>query len=69
MSIPHHPIGKIYSLLTAQPAPVVLLGAGASVKSGVPLAGQVVEKAARWAFPVTSTELETCFTLAMPSGA
>lgn len=52
MKFQYHPIGKLYSLLTAQPAPVVLLGAGASVKSGIPLAGQVVEKAARWAYAV-----------------
>ena len=52
MKIQYHPIGKLYSLLTAQPAPVVLLGAGASLKSGVPLAGQIVEKAARWAYAV-----------------
>jgi predicted HTH transcriptional regulator len=52
MTIQHHLIGKLYSLLTAQPAPVLLLGAGASIKSGVPLAEQIVEKAARWAYAV-----------------
>jgi hypothetical protein len=52
MKIQYHPIGKLYSLLTAHPAPVVLLGAGASLKSGIPLAGQIVEKAARWAYAV-----------------
>src|SRR5437868_4814055 len=30
--------------------PVLLLGAGASVKSGVPLAGDLVSMAAMWAF-------------------
>jgi hypothetical protein len=52
MKIQYHPLGKLYSVLTAQPAPVALLGAGASVKSGVPLAGQIVERAARWAYAV-----------------
>lgn len=32
------------------PEPVLLLGAGASVKSGVPLAGQLVTMAAKWSF-------------------
>jgi len=32
------------------PDAVLLLGAGASVKSGVPLAGQMVSMAAKWAF-------------------
>jgi NAD-dependent SIR2 family protein deacetylase len=50
MKMQHSPIGKLYRLLTAEPAPVLLLGAGASVKSGVPLAGQMVERAARWAY-------------------
>ena len=31
-------------------SPVLLLGAGASLKSGIPLSGQVVEMAARWAY-------------------
>ncbi|MEJ0024934.1 MAG: ATP-binding protein [Rhizomicrobium sp.] len=50
MKMQYSPIGKLYRLLTTQPAPVLLLGAGASVKSGVPLAGQMVERAARWAY-------------------
>jgi hypothetical protein len=33
-----------------RPTPVVLLGAGASVKSGVPLAGSLVEWAAKWRY-------------------
>jgi len=43
-------IGRLYSVLTGQPSAVLLLGAGASLRSGIPLAGGVVEKAARWAF-------------------
>jgi hypothetical protein len=43
-------IGRLYSVLTGQPSPVLLLGAGASVRSGVPLAGDMVERAARWAY-------------------
>lgn len=31
-------------------SPVLLLGAGASLKSGIPLSGQVVEMAAKWAY-------------------
>lgn len=33
-----------------RPSPIFLLGAGASVKSGVPLAGSLVEWAAKWQF-------------------
>lgn len=43
-------IGRLYSVLTGQPTPVLLLGAGASVRSGIPLAADMVEKAARWAY-------------------
>jgi predicted HTH transcriptional regulator len=43
-------IGRLYSVLTCQPSAVLLLGAGASLRSGIPLAGGVVEKAARWAY-------------------
>jgi hypothetical protein len=43
-------IGRLYSVLTGQPSAVVLLGAGASLRSGIPLAGGIVEKAARWAY-------------------
>lgn len=31
-------------------SPVLLLGAGASLKSGIPLSGQIVEMAAKWAY-------------------
>jgi len=43
-------VGRLYSVLTGQPTPVLLLGAGASVRSGIPLAADMVEKAARWAY-------------------
>jgi Putative ATP-dependent DNA helicase recG C-terminal/SIR2-like domain len=33
-----------------QPSPILLLGAGASVKSGIPLSGELVERAARWEY-------------------
>jgi hypothetical protein len=34
----------------ANPKPVFLLGAGASLKSGIPLSVDLVERAARWAY-------------------
>lgn len=40
----------IATLLKETPRPVFLLGAGASVTSGIPLAGEIVSKAAKWAF-------------------
>lgn len=43
-------IGRLYSVLVGQPTPVLLLGAGASVRSGIPLAADMVEQAARWAY-------------------
>ena len=43
-------IGHLRSLFTQGPDPIFLLGAGASVKSGVPLAGEMVEKIARWGY-------------------
>lgn len=43
-------VGRLYSVLSGQPTPVLLLGAGASVRSGIPLASDMVEKAARWAY-------------------
>jgi NAD-dependent SIR2 family protein deacetylase len=54
MKFQYSSVGKLYSLLTSRPAPVLLLGAGASLKSGVPLAGTVVEKAGRWAYAVAN---------------
>lgn len=43
-------IGRLYSLLKSRPKPVLLLGAGASIRSGIPGAAGVVERAARWAY-------------------
>ena len=43
-------VGRLYSVLTGQPSAVLLLGAGASLRSGIPLAGGVVQKAARCAY-------------------
>lgn len=43
-------IGRLYSLLKSRPKPVLLLGAGASVRSGIPGAAGVVERAARWGY-------------------
>lgn len=42
--------GRLRSLLMDGSEPVLLLGAGASIKSGIPAAGATVEKAARWAW-------------------
>ncbi len=42
--------GRLYSVLGGKPTPVLLLGAGSSVRSGIPLASDMVEKAARWAY-------------------
>lgn len=40
--------GRIRSLLVKQPEPILLIGAGASVSSGIPAAGPAVEQMARW---------------------
>ena len=45
-----HNAPLIATLLKESPKPVFLLGAGASVSSGIPLAGEIVSKAAKWAF-------------------
>lgn len=42
--------GRLRSLLLDGTDPVVLLGAGASITSGVPAAATMVDKAARWAW-------------------
>lgn len=42
--------GRVLSILLRGQRPVLLLGAGASVTSGVPAAGETVERAARWAW-------------------
>lgn len=43
-------VGRLRSLLLQAKEPVLLIGAGASVTSGIPAAGKTVEKAARWAW-------------------
>jgi hypothetical protein len=45
-------IARIKGLLTdeREPRPVLLLGAGASVKSGIPLAADLVDQIARWGY-------------------
>lgn len=42
--------GRLRSLLMDNSEPVLLLGAGASITSGIPAAGKTVEKVARWAW-------------------
>ncbi|MYA71405.1 hypothetical protein F4009_06410 [Candidatus Poribacteria bacterium] len=43
-------IGRLRSLFIRGPDPIFLLGAGASVKSGIPLAHDMVEKIAKWGY-------------------
>ena len=43
-------IGRLCLLFTQGSDPIFLLGAGASVNSGIPLAGEMVEKIARWGY-------------------
>lgn len=43
-------IGRLRLLFVRGPDPIFLLGAGASVKSGIPLAGKMVEEIARWGY-------------------
>ena len=43
-------IGRLCSLFVRGPDPIFLLGAGASVKSGIPLAHDMVEKIAKWGY-------------------
>ena len=42
--------GRLRTLLMEHRQPVILLGAGASIKSGVPDAWETVNRAARWAW-------------------
>jgi hypothetical protein len=42
--------GRLRSLLLDGHDPILLLGAGASITSGIPAAGTTVEKVARWAW-------------------
>ena len=44
---------QLVTVLRELPAPVFLLGAGASASSGVPLASSIVEKAGRWAYAIS----------------
>ena len=39
---------NLYSVLTGNPTPILWLGGGSSVKSGIPLSDGLVEKAVRW---------------------
>jgi Putative ATP-dependent DNA helicase recG C-terminal/SIR2-like domain len=45
-------VEHLYTIMTRSEGPgaVLLLGAGASVKSGIPLSGELVERAAKWAY-------------------
>ena len=43
-------IGHLHSLFAQGLEPIFLLGAGASISSGIPLAGEIVEKIARWGY-------------------
>lgn len=40
--------GRLRSLLIKQPEPILLIGAGASISSGIPAAGAAVEQIDRW---------------------
>ncbi|EMI16673.1 transcriptional regulator [Rhodopirellula maiorica SM1] len=48
--IRHAKPGRIRSLLAEHKLPVMLIGAGASISSGIPAAGDTVERAAKWAW-------------------
>jgi hypothetical protein len=41
---------QLFSVFRGTPDPVQLLGAGASIKSGIPLGDEIVEKAVRWEY-------------------
>ena len=43
-------IGQLCSVLTRGPDPIFLLGAGASVTSGIPLADEMVEQIVKWGY-------------------
>lgn len=43
-------IGHLRSLFAQDLDPIFLLGAGASLSSGIPLAGEMVERIARWEY-------------------
>lgn len=46
----HAEAGRLRSLLKDDPTPVLLIGAGASITSGIPAANATVERAAKWAW-------------------
>lgn len=50
MALQTAPIGRLRSLFVRGPDPIFLLGAGASVKSGIPLAHDMVEEIAKWGY-------------------
>ena len=52
IDIPHTSVARVGQLIARQegPRPIVLLGAGCSIKSGVPAAAAIAEMAAKWAF-------------------
>lgn len=50
MSFTIEPCERLLSLFAADPKPVLLIGAGASVKSGIPLSADIVELAGKWAY-------------------
>ena len=49
---PQNSTDRLYTLLRSNngPKPILFLGAGASVKSGIPTSDQLVERAAKWAY-------------------
>src|ERR1700728_88943 len=55
--------GRIRSLLMDGSDPVLLLGAGASITSGIPAAGATVERVARWAWCKENSRSHDDFTI------
>jgi hypothetical protein len=43
-------VEQLFSVFKGTPDPVLLLGAGTSIKSGIPLGDEIVEKAVRWEY-------------------
>ena len=52
MEIKTTTIERLYRLLTQRADPIFLLGAGASVKSGIPLSHEIVEKIVKWGYHI-----------------
>ena len=46
----HAKVGWLQTVLAEHRQPILLIGAGASITSGVPLAGETVNRAAKWAY-------------------